>query len=162
MQRPTRRSQNVHMIETAMTTPSAMDAVLTITPLTEQPGLRLIGEIDLYTIDRATTALTDAILSDAPEIYLDLAEVDYCGIEGPRLFALTAQRLGRQGRELVLCSLSPHLAKILGLLGWDPIPGLLSVPRRPSTRTPAPVHTSPVRPFAVPAFPDRVHWPLTA
>ncbi|WP_157963881.1 STAS domain-containing protein [Actinocorallia populi] len=150
------------MSETAMTTPSAMDAVLTITPLTEQPGLRLIGEIDLYTIDRATSALADAIRSDAPEIYLDLAGVDYCGIEGLRLFALTAQRLGRQGRELVLCSLSPHLAKVLRLLGWDTIPGLLSVPRRPSAGTPAPAHTNPARPFAVLAFPDRTPWPLTA
>lgn len=60
----------------------------------------------------------------------------------------TAQRLGWQGRELVLCSAAPLLVRLLEILGWADVPGMVVVPRRPAA-APAglrPAHARRLRP----------------
>ncbi|WP_157964059.1 STAS domain-containing protein [Actinocorallia populi] len=107
-------------------------SLLKVTAFNRVSGLRFHGDVDICTIDHVSAAVAEAVSGDEREVYLDLAGLDFCGIEGLRLFVDTAQRLGRQGRGLVLCSVAPHLVRLLQLIGWDRVPGLFVVPRRPA------------------------------
>lgn len=111
------------------------NSLLKVTTFAGASGLRFHGDIDGCNIDHAGAAVADAVLGGEREVYLDLDGLDFCGIEGLRLFVGTAQHLDTQGRELVLCSVAPHLVRILRLLDWDCVPGLFLVPRRSAVRS---------------------------
>ncbi|ROO85536.1 anti-anti-sigma factor [Actinocorallia herbida] len=111
-------------------------ALLRITAFAGRSGLRFFGDIDSCTIGEVAEAVDAAVRHGNREIYLDLATVDFCGLEGLRLFAEAARRLGEEGRELVLCSVAPHLVRVLRLVGWDKVPGLFIVARHPSSSAP--------------------------
>ncbi|GAB2829115.1 hypothetical protein GCM10022221_29470 [Actinocorallia aurea] len=111
-------------------------ALLRITAFAGRSGLRFFGDIDTSTIGDVAAAVDAAVRHGNREIYLDLAGVDFCGVEGLRLFAEAARRLGGQDRELVLCSVAPHLVRLLRLVGWDRVPGLFVVARHPASAAP--------------------------
>jgi hypothetical protein len=51
--------------------------------------------------------------------------LEFIDVGGLRVLAGAAGRLGFQDRRLVLRSVAPHLARLMDLVGWSQIPGLL-------------------------------------
>jgi anti-anti-sigma regulatory factor len=88
--------------------------------------LVLAGEIDEETYPALVSRL-GGVAAGAAEVHLDLSAVRYCDLAGLRAII----RLTDAGRRrVVLHGMPPHLADVLGVLGWDGTPGLIV--RRPA------------------------------
>ncbi len=106
------------------------DGVLRITRITgpglapgPAPGLgsgyALAGEIDESTVGGLAGQLAQ-IAEDLDEVHLDLAALDYSDLAGLRVIV----QLAAPGRRLVLHRVPAHLRAVLGIVGWDEVPGL--------------------------------------
>ncbi len=100
------------------------DGVLRITAISNPSGLAIAGEIDEDTYPALVRKLEE--LARADEVHLDLAGVQYCDLAGLRAMTRLAE-VGRsgEGRRVVLHEVPPQLRTVLGILGWDSIPGLV-------------------------------------
>jgi len=96
------------------------DGVLTMTPVRIPPGLTIAGEIDEDTYPALVRKLEE--LAGLPEIHLSLAGVTYCDLAGLRAIIRLAGA-GR-GRRLVLHDVPLSMLTVLGIVGWDSMPGL--------------------------------------
>jgi anti-anti-sigma regulatory factor len=91
--------------------------VLTIAPLAQQPGLRLIGEVDLATHDLLADALSSMAVN-GEDVHLDLSELSFIDLGGATLLVNLATRLGPH-RHLVLHRPPQQLRRVIGLLWRD-------------------------------------------
>jgi anti-anti-sigma factor len=62
---------------------------------------------------------TISTLPAGGKVLFDLAELDYVASAGLRLFLLAAKSLARTKGRLVLCSLTPNVAQIFKLAGFN-------------------------------------------
>jgi anti-anti-sigma factor len=100
------------------------DGVLQITATSNPPGLAIAGEIDEDTYPALVTKLEE--LASASEIHLNLAGVRYCDLAGLRaMIRLAGAGRRGDGRQVVLHEVPPRLQTVLGILGWDTVPGLV-------------------------------------
>jgi anti-anti-sigma regulatory factor len=86
----------------------------------DPPGLAVAGELD----EHSYGALVDELGLAArgrDEVRIDLSAVEYCDLAGLRAIVL----LTEGGRRVVLQGVSTQLQTILGIVGWDGIPGLV-------------------------------------
>ncbi|WP_229698641.1 STAS domain-containing protein [Wenjunlia tyrosinilytica] len=90
---------------------------------TRQPsGLLLVGDVDAFAVPVLESALRT--LADTPgNIHLELSQLQFMDVSGLELVVSTARGM-RDGRQLVLHELSPHLRRVMALVGWDSTPGL--------------------------------------
>ena len=106
------------------------DGVLRITRITgpglapgPAPGLgcgyALAGEIDESTVGGLAGKLAQ-IAEDLDEVHLDLGALDYSDLAGLRVIV----QLAGPGRRVVLHRVPAHLRAVLGIVGWDGVPGL--------------------------------------
>jgi anti-anti-sigma factor len=102
------------------------DGALRITRTFRPPGLRLTGEVDMTNAGDLGSALAAAVQDhrDARDLYVDLAQLEFISVDGLRRLVETAAELG-SGRRLVLRAIPGELQRVLHLMGWDAIPGLL-------------------------------------
>jgi ABC-type transporter Mla MlaB component len=100
------------------------DGVLRITRTVDPPGLALAGEIDESTYPALLAALR-GLPDTPPEVHLDLADVSYCDLAGLRAIVRLASPGGPgTGRPVVLHKVPEQLRAVLGIIGWDAVPGL--------------------------------------
>ncbi|MEU8123853.1 STAS domain-containing protein [Spirillospora sp. NPDC049024] len=104
-------------------------ALLRLDGTFEPPRLVVDGEVDLATLDAFTAALSSVLASGSGDVWVDVEKLDFIDVAGLRALAAAACRLGLQDRRLVLRSVAPHLAKLMDLVGWSQIPGLLMLVR---------------------------------
>ena len=79
----------------------------------------LAGEIDESTLGGLAGKLAE-IAAGLDEVHLDLAALDYSDLAGLRVIV----QLAMPGRRVVLHRVPAHLRAILGIVGWDSVPGL--------------------------------------
>ena len=79
----------------------------------------LAGEIDESTLGGLAGKLAE-ITAGLDEVHLDLAALDYSDLAGLRVIVALAM----PGRRVVLHRVPAHLRAILGIVGWDSVPGL--------------------------------------
>jgi ABC-type transporter Mla MlaB component len=84
-----------------------------------QAGYALAGEIDESTVGGLAGKLAE-IAAGLDEVHLDLAALDYSDLAGLRVIV----QLAGPGRRVVLHRVPPHLRAILGIVGWDGVPGV--------------------------------------
>ena len=104
------------------------DGVLRVMRTGSPPVVVIAGEIDesnyaglVGTLDR----LVDGLI----EVHVNLAKVDFCDLAGLRAIVRLTE-IGREGHELRVRRLVLHEAprqvrRVLQIMGWDTIPGLI-------------------------------------
>ncbi|MEV5828624.1 STAS domain-containing protein [Spirillospora sp. NPDC052242] len=104
-------------------------ALLRLDGVFEPPYLVVDGEIDLTTLASFTTALSSVLEHGSGDVWVDVERLSFIDVGGLRALAAAASRLGLQDRRLVLRSVAPHLAKLMDIVGWSRVPGLLMLAR---------------------------------
>ncbi|HKV66576.1 MAG TPA: STAS domain-containing protein [Gaiellales bacterium] len=91
-------------------------------PAEHARAVRLIGEIDLSTVDDLR-AMLDALSEDGHAVALDLAEVTFMDSSGMHAFEAYAQTLNGS-RPLVLENAPAHVHRLFELTGGDKNPNI--------------------------------------
>ncbi|MFA1547898.1 STAS domain-containing protein [Actinomadura chokoriensis] len=104
-------------------------ALLRLDGTFDPPHLAVDGEIDLSTLDTFTSALSSVLENSSGDVWVDVEGLNFIDVGGLRALAGAACRLEPQDRRLVLRSVAPHLAKLMDLVGWSRISGLVIVAR---------------------------------
>jgi anti-anti-sigma factor len=86
------------------------------------PGLRLVGDVDAFAVPVLAGALR-TLVNTEEDIHLHLSGLQFMDVAGLELVVSTARAMPK-GRTLVLHALSPHLRRVMALVGWDTMPGL--------------------------------------
>lgn len=93
--------------------------LLTLIPLEDVPGFRLVGELDLSTVPVLTDALEE--LETDGSVVLDLLELTFIDSSGVQ--ALFVQAMAREG-PLVLANPSVEVVRTLEIMGITDHPRL--------------------------------------
>ncbi|WP_169806783.1 STAS domain-containing protein [Actinomadura macra] len=101
-------------------------ALLRIASASGSPWLRLTGDVDVSNAPDLARALRAADARSPGDVHLDLSGVDFIDVAGLRAITKAARALDDRERVLVLHSVTPHLDKLVRLIGWDATPGLLT------------------------------------
>jgi anti-anti-sigma factor len=89
-----------------------------------QPAwLQISGEIDAWNVESVRDALREALLGTG-DLHLDVSRLLFCDVTGIRAIVSAAANL-TDGRRIVLHGLDPRLQRVLGVVGWGGIPGLV-------------------------------------
>jgi anti-anti-sigma factor len=110
-------------------------ALLSLDGTYEPPHLVVDGEVDMSTLPTFSDALTRVLKHSSGDVWVDVEKLGFIDVGGLRALAAAACQLGLQGRRLVLRSVSPHLARLLVLVGWSQIASLLMLVRDESRST---------------------------
>jgi anti-anti-sigma factor len=97
-----------------------------------QPGadgmaLRLIGELDLSTVDDLLGRVEDRLVQGPGDLVIDASALAFIDSTGVKALVDIARRLGA-GRELVVVRPSPPAARTLELLSASSFPNLVIRP----------------------------------
>ncbi|MGI5171548.1 STAS domain-containing protein [Spirillospora sp. CA-253888] len=133
--RPPLRNGSGHTIEGVQ----AHSSLLRLDGVFEPPYLVVDGEVDISTLASFTATLADVLEHSSGDVWVDVEGLSFIDVGGLRALAAAACRLELQNRRLVLRSVAPHLARLMDLVGWSQIPGLLMLPAAivtPSARRP--------------------------
>ena len=99
------------------------DDVLRVTEANGVPGLIIAGEIDESGYPLLLRRL--AGLNPQGDVYIDLSGVEFCDLAGLRaIVCVTEQGAGDEPRRLTLHAVPERLRRILGIMGWDDMPGV--------------------------------------
>ena len=97
---------------------------LTITSLTDRPGLTIVGDVDFRSLEAFSAAIAEALEAHPGDVHVDLSGLAFIEVSGMRVLADAARQFSGQGRRLVLEGLAPHLSPVLKLVGWYDSAGL--------------------------------------
>ncbi|TLP57830.1 STAS domain-containing protein [Microbispora tritici] len=100
---------------------TASNGRLRISTSLDPPGLRIEGDLDRATLPALAEAL--ASLADGGSPVVDLSGLVFVDIGGLRALVMAAARL-EDAHVLTLCSVSPHVRRLLDLTGWSDAPRL--------------------------------------
>ncbi len=100
-------------------------ALLRITAGIGSPWLRVSGDVDVSNAPELARALEAVEARITGDVHMDVARVDFIDVAGLRSITQAARGLDERGRMLVLHSVSPHIDKLVRLIGWETTPGLL-------------------------------------
>jgi anti-anti-sigma factor len=114
-------------------------ALLRLDGTFEPPHLVVDGEVDMSTLPTFSDALTSVLEHSSGDVWVDVERLGFVDVGGLRALAAAACRLGSQDRRLVLRSVTPHLVKLIDLVGWSQIPSLLLLARDEIRSTLAPL-----------------------
>jgi anti-sigma B factor antagonist len=97
-------------------------SVFEISPLVNEKGLRLAGELDLAAAPRLTEALLDVASSEG-DVHLDLTEVSFLDSSALRVILALARSRVDDG-SIVLLDPTAAIVRILEITGIDEQPGI--------------------------------------
>ncbi len=109
--------------------------------------LVLEGDLDIATAPLLTAALTDALeaVPALSEVIVDLDGVRFCGVRGLTVLLDAADRVTGTGGRLVLARCTPHMRRLMDLVGVarrpHPVstdPGAVELLPRPGVPGPSP------------------------
>ena len=84
--------------------------------LGDGPGqVILTGEIDFSSTPQVRQSLLEAMDTDAPEIVLHLAKLEYIDSSGLALFIEARKLLAEAGRTIRIADISPQVGKLFNL-----------------------------------------------
>ncbi len=104
------------------------DGVLRVARASSPPGLVIAGEIDESNYSGLVRAL-DRLVDGHGEVHVNMAGVEFCDLAGLRAIL----RLSENGdvehdypaRRLVLHEVPRQVKRVLQIMGWDAMPGLV-------------------------------------
>jgi anti-anti-sigma factor len=74
------------------------------------------GEVDMATVAAFERALERGLDTER-DLVVDLSELTFIDVAGLRVLAVAADRLGREGRRLILTRPNPNVIRLLRLAG---------------------------------------------
>jgi anti-sigma B factor antagonist len=83
--------------------------------------LRIEGEVDLATAPRLATALDELVPETGGDLRLDCADLAFIDSSGVAVLVATEQRLGADGRRLVLRDVSEQFRQVLTVTALDDV-----------------------------------------
>ena len=86
-------------------------------------GLSFSGVIDVFNADSVLESLKSQIDGDG-DLHLELSRVQFCDVSGIRAL-ISAAESAAAGRRIVLHGLPPLLQRVMTLVGWGELPGLV-------------------------------------
>ena len=100
------------------------DDVLRITQTNGAPGLIIAGEIDESSYPLLLQRL--AGLNPHRDVHIDLSGVEFCDLAGLRAIVCVTEQgaVDAPRGQLTLHAVPERLLRILGILGWDDMPGV--------------------------------------
>jgi anti-sigma B factor antagonist len=78
--------------------------------------IRLIGRLDITQSDEVESALSKDIQSGEGDMIVNLGQISYISSSGIRIFVGMVRELGRQGRKLKLCNITPPVKKVFDVV----------------------------------------------
>lgn len=106
------------------------DDALRIIPANGVPGLVIAGEIDESSYRRLVRGL--AALDSRGDVHIDLSGVEFCDLAGLRAIVCVTEADAGDSvpRHLTLHAVPDRLSRILQILGWDDMPGVVFADER--------------------------------
>lgn len=99
-------------------------ALLRVAASSSSPWLLMVGEVDVSNA-RDVTRVLEGVQARVPgDVHIDVAGIEFMDVAGMRAIALAARDLHSRGAMLVLHSVSSHIDRLFGLIGWSTAPGL--------------------------------------
>jgi anti-sigma B factor antagonist len=78
--------------------------------------IRLIGRLDITQSDEVESALSKDVQSGEGDMIINLGQITYISSSGIRIFVGMVRELGRQGRKLKLCNITPPVKKVFDVV----------------------------------------------
>ncbi|MDX1957927.1 MAG: STAS domain-containing protein [Leptospiraceae bacterium] len=78
--------------------------------------VRLIGRLDITQSDEVESALSKDVQSGEGDMIINLGQISYISSSGIRIFVGMVRELGRQGRKLKLCNITPPVKKVFDVV----------------------------------------------
>jgi anti-sigma B factor antagonist len=78
--------------------------------------VRLIGRLDITQSDEVESALSKDVQSGDGDMIINLGQITYISSSGIRIFVGMVRELGRQGRKLKLCNITPPVKKVFDVV----------------------------------------------
>lgn len=82
---------------------------------------RIVGDLDLGTVEATRSALGQAVASRPPILVVDLSGVDFCDSAGLNLLLQTRLEAERAGVSMRLASLARTVVRVFELTGADAV-----------------------------------------
>lgn len=95
---------------------------------TYPPVIHASGELDHENCQELDRMMQNAIVQTGPSLELSLGGLNYVDSSGIRVLAVTAYRLKKTDGYLRLISVSPQLARLLSVSGFDRLFDMVSMP----------------------------------
>lgn len=103
--------------------PVYQDKQLVIRHTIPTNGLTFSGVIDVFNADSVLESLKSQISGEG-DLHIDLSRVEFCDVSGIRAL-ISAAESSTGGRRIVLHGLPPLLQRVMTLVGWGDLPGVL-------------------------------------
>jgi anti-anti-sigma factor len=78
--------------------------------------IRLSGRLDITQSDEVESALLKDVQSGEGDMIINLGQISYISSSGIRIFVGMVRELGRQGRKLKLCNITPPVKKVFDVV----------------------------------------------
>lgn len=94
-------------------------AQLTITAqqTVDETILNLVGEIDMLTVNRLSSAVNEALTASPPRIVLDLGGVTFCDSQGLGTLVVLSRKASHAQSLLILTNVGDFLIRVLDITG---------------------------------------------
>jgi anti-sigma B factor antagonist len=76
-------------------------------------------ELDISNSAHARSRLMEALEAHPPVIIADLSRTEFCDTMGIRCLILASKRMAQEGTELRVVVPSPHIRRVMGILGIE-------------------------------------------
>lgn len=78
--------------------------------------VKLAGRLDITQSDEVETALVKEVQNGDGDMIINLGQISYISSSGIRIFVGMVRELGRQGRKLKLCNITPPVKKVFDVV----------------------------------------------
>jgi anti-anti-sigma factor len=82
--------------------------------------VKLVGEIDLSTAPRLSSAVAELLLTTPPRVVLDMTEVTFCDSQGLGTLVVLSRKATLAHSCLVLTNVGDFLLRVLDITGLRP------------------------------------------
>ncbi|PKM54235.1 MAG: anti-sigma factor antagonist [Firmicutes bacterium HGW-Firmicutes-3] len=83
--------------------------------------IRIVGEIDIYSIEKFRETIEEKIKTQAPEIILDCSELSYMDSTGMGVLIELRNKTKEMGQKIIMINPRPNIKKLMALTGVDKI-----------------------------------------
>jgi anti-sigma B factor antagonist len=90
--------------------------------------VNLIGEIDIYSIEKFREAIEEKMKTQEPEIILDCSELSYMDSTGMGVLIELRNKTKEVGQKIVMMNPRPNIKKLMALTGIDKIIEIIEKP----------------------------------
>jgi anti-anti-sigma factor len=101
------------------------DKQLVVWRLLRPGGLRFVGAIDAFNVDRVEELLAGALNGESDyDVHIDLSLIEFVDVSGIRALVAAAEKTDGRHR-MILHGLPPLMSKVMEVVGWSDSPTIV-------------------------------------